>query len=279
MRSFGLFAFTTLAAASLAGYSCGKTPNDGSALTVTNATVSSTGGTGGTGGIGGTAPTSSAGGAGDGGSGGATGAGGSGGSGGSGGAPGPVCEQGQELCGGVCVNLKDDTANCGACGIPCNMAPNVVCNSGTCGPDLTEVVIHGCTSKKAIDFTGASTTITFTSAQITNPATYPLCLKITQTAEIAVQGIPNVAGGPLLLGGLVDADGIKNYDKTSPIQPTCYNPNAATPFDPNLPTTCYSGGTWPSQQTVPKSVWKVSVYPFYNNSKFLEQQGVIYVVK
>ncbi|MSP24083.1 MAG: hypothetical protein EXR75_02740 [Myxococcales bacterium] len=153
------------------------------------------------------------------------------------------------------------------------MAPNLNCNSGICSPDLTEVLIHGCSVKKAIDHTGASTPIVLTVATIT----FPLCLKIASTATISVNGT-NATGGPMFLGGLIDGDGVKLYDKQSPIQPACYNPNAATPFDPNA-VACFTGGMWPSQQTNPKSVWKVGIYPFYNNSKALLQQGVIYVVK
>jgi hypothetical protein len=43
----------------------------------------------------------------------------------------PVCPMGQTACGGVCLDLQTDTANCGACGTTC-MAGQA-CVAGTCG--------------------------------------------------------------------------------------------------------------------------------------------------
>lgn len=43
-----------------------------------------------------------------------------------------VCSGATEDCGGVCVDVRVDEANCGACGTTC--APTEQCNAGDCGP-------------------------------------------------------------------------------------------------------------------------------------------------
>ena len=41
-----------------------------------------------------------------------------------------VCPAGMAMCGGACVDLTNDAANCGACGMAC--AAGMVCNEGVC---------------------------------------------------------------------------------------------------------------------------------------------------
>ena len=43
-----------------------------------------------------------------------------------------VCGPGLTDCGGTCANLRDDEANCGACGVTC--APDQYCAKGSCRP-------------------------------------------------------------------------------------------------------------------------------------------------
>ncbi len=40
------------------------------------------------------------------------------------------CASGEQPCGGVCVNIETDSANCGDCGITC--AATAVCSTGQC---------------------------------------------------------------------------------------------------------------------------------------------------
>ncbi len=80
------------------------------------------GGAGGDGGMGGAT--------GDGGTGGAGGTGGTAGTGGAGGTGGSlVCDPGEVMCGGACVNTQDDPMNCGVCGHVCEGS---VCQASRC---------------------------------------------------------------------------------------------------------------------------------------------------
>jgi len=55
---------------------------------------------------------------------------------------------GQELCNGVCVDLKQSDANCGACGKACTMGQT--CENGSC---LSGVGADGCTAGPALGIT------------------------------------------------------------------------------------------------------------------------------
>ncbi len=56
----------------------------------------------------------------------------------------PTCDAPLELCDGVCANLEDNSAHCGACGIACG--ENEVCDNGTCVAEACAGQDCGCES-------------------------------------------------------------------------------------------------------------------------------------
>jgi len=75
----------------------------------------------------------------------------------------PPCEAPKKICGGVCVDIATDPANCGDCAKPC--AAPMVCGGGTCAPPKCKttapnVLFYGpCGSmEKAFLPTGATST-------------------------------------------------------------------------------------------------------------------------
>lgn len=167
--------------------------------------------------------------------------------------------------------------------------------SGGAAPVLMETPVHGCLLKDTTDLTGGGLTVNVSYVPGTKAFSasvggnivqlpYPLCLKIKFNQKLVVTG-SNAQGGPLLVSGFIDADGVGTYDKKGPIQPNCFV--AATSFDPNSGA-CYNGGTWPcgapgataaGQCTLAsqKPPFNLKTYPFYNNS-LKEQQGALYVI-
>lgn len=142
----------------------------------------------------------------------------------------------------------------------------------------SEDPINGCVSSAAVDLTGAGTNVaispTFNVPAINkqlDPAR--MCLQIRSNQTITMRGT-GVLGGPLMVGGTVDADGVAQYDKASPIQPSCYNGIA---FDPNS-AACYKGGVWPCTNIACKG-FAAQSYGFYNNSRKDSQKGALYVIK
>lgn len=232
-------------------FSCGTTPNIGTNLTVTfSAATTGTGGAGGDGGI----HTGGMGGMGTGGTG----------------------------MGGMAVTSSSQSSS--------------MASSGTGVVPPVETPVHGCLLGLAVDLTKAGPSVAFAFSTATKRFTvtqsgvalelsYPMCLKLTVNQKLYLAG-SGVKGDPMLVGGLVDSDEVGNYDKKSPLQPTCYT--ASGSFDPNSAPACYTGGIWPcgangvstAAQCVEASqkAFTVQVYPFYDNSQKVARRGALYVV-
>jgi hypothetical protein len=137
--------------------------------------------------------------------------------------------------------------------------------------------VNGCAAADAIDLTAASASVVVSfTFEVAAPKTRldptRICLKIRSDQKITMQGT-GIVGGPMILGGTVDGTGLAIYDKSSPIQPSCFNGNS--PPNPNQKT-CYSGGVWPCASTSCKA-FGPGVYGFYNSSN-RSQKGALYVV-
>jgi hypothetical protein len=144
------------------------------------------------------------------------------------------------------------------------------------GVALGEDTVNGCIAADAVDLTGLGASVSITATfqapaikQRIDPS--KVCLKIRLDQRISMEGT-GVVGGPMVVGGTVDASGAAAYAKTSPIQPSCFN--GATAPDPNKKA-CYSGGAWPCANVACKA-FAPGAYGFYNNSN-QAQRGALYV--
>src|SRR5262249_61549595 len=96
-----------------------------------------------------------------------------------------------------------------------------------------EDVVNGCVAAEATDLTaaGSNVAISFTF-QVTATKTQldpaRMCLKIRADQKIAMQGT-GLLGGPMMVGGTVEGADNKIYDKSSPIQPSCFTGVAPNP--------------------------------------------------
>ena len=256
----------------LTAFSCNTVEYGGSNLTVTftAVTTSTGGGEGGasTDGTGGT--------------------GGSGGSGGSGGMGGMVGSGGMSAVG---------TGGAGGMAASSSSSSSGAGGAGGSEPGPVEKPLHGCLSAAAVDLTGAgpAVSLAFSAASKRYTATvngqaielaYPMCIRLKATQRLLLGG-SGVKGDPLMVGGVVDGDGVGNYMKLSPLQPSCFS--ASTGFNANNVPGCYNGGVWPCGASGASSAAQCSVdgqkafsamttYPFFDNSQKQTRLGALYIV-
>ena len=164
--------------------------------------------------------------------------------------------------GGV-PNSSSSSGGEGGVGPTSTSSSGVGGNGGTGGSPIVETPLNGCVKSMATDMSGMP------AISLTNPLTAPYCLIVSEGATVDIDGTGS-QGGPLILGGELKVGNVKAYDKSSPIQPSCYNCNSfPSCYDPNS-ASCYSSSSW-------TFVIKTA-YPFYDNSDPVGRHGTIYVV-
>jgi hypothetical protein len=177
---------------------------------------------------------------------------------------------------------------------------------------LPDKKINGCQLKDAFDLTLAGPNVNITYAPQnsldgkfsvklgvqTVPLDPPWCWKIKFNQKVNICLNPpdcsvvqsTQKGSPLIVGGTIDLDmGSFEYDKSSPIQPLCFN--GAFP-DVNSEgagqSSCFRGGKWPcgtgnaglgACNNPSQNSFQIMAYPFFNNSKKEAQYGVLYVLQ